>query len=154
MALARFLLAVALLIAGPEQVKPRPSEKCPVCGMFVSRYPDWVAEVRFADGDRVLFDGAKDLFKFLLRYEDYGAVARRTDVVLVSVTDYYSLKATVARQAWRATGSDVLGPMGHELVPFGRREDALEFQRDHRGQQLLRFEEVTTALLKSLDGEP
>ena len=152
--LARSLLTIALLLAGPEQVKPQPGEKCPVCGMFVVRYPDWVAGVRFSGGDRVLFDGAKDLFKFLLRYEDYGAVARRTDVAAVFVTDYYSLKPVEARTAWYVTGADVLGPMGHELVPFGRREEAEEFMRDHRGRWVWRFEEVTPALLKALDGEP
>jgi len=150
---ATSLLTAVLLLAGPEQAKPKPGEKCPVCGMFVSRYPDWVAEVRFATGDRVLFDGAKDLFKFLLKYEDYGAVMRRTDVTSISVTDYYSLKPVEARAAFYVTGADVLGPMGHELVPFGRREDAEEFKRDHRGQRILRFDEVTLALLKALDGE-
>jgi copper chaperone NosL len=151
--LARSLLTAALLLAGPEP-KPLPGEKCPVCGMFVVRYPDWVAGVRFAGGDRVLFDGAKDLFKFLLKYEDYGAVMRRTDVASVFVTDYYTLKPVEARAAFYVTGADVLGPMGHELVPFGRREDAEEFKRDHHGQRLYRFDEVTPALLKALDGEP
>jgi nitrous oxide reductase accessory protein NosL len=151
--LASSLLTVALLLAGPEP-KPLPGEKCPVCGMFVARYPDWVAGVRFAGGDRVLFDGAKDLFKFLLKCEDYGAVMRRTDVAAVFVTDYYTLKPVEARAAFYVTGADVLGPMGHELVPFGRREDAEEFRRDHRGQRLHRFDEVTPALLKALDGEP
>lgn len=151
--LARSLLTIALLLAGPEPVKPLPGEKCPVCGMFVARYPDWVAGVRFTGGDRVLFDGAKDLFKFLLKYEDYGAVARRTDVASIVVTDYYTLRPVEARAAWYVTGADVLGPMGDELVPFGRRQDAEEFQRDHRGQRLLRFDEVTRPLLKALDGE-
>jgi nitrous oxide reductase accessory protein NosL len=148
------LLAAALALAGPEPVKPLPGEKCPVCGMFVVRYPDWVAGVRFAGGDRVLFDGAKDLFKFLLKYEDYGAVMRRADVAVVFVTDYYTLKPVEARAAFYVTGADVFGPMGHELVPFARREDAEEFKRDHRGQRLYRFDEVTPALLKALDGEP
>ncbi len=151
--LARSLLTIALLLAGPEQVKPLPGEKCPVCGMFVARYPDWVAGVRFADGSRVLFDGAKDLFKFLLRYEDYGPAARRTDVAEIFVTDYYTLKPAEARAAWYVTGADVLGPMGDELVPFARRQDAEEFQRDHHGRRLLRFDEITHDLLKALDGE-
>ena len=31
---------------------PAPGSKdtCPVCGMFVSRYPDWVATVLYKDG--------------------------------------------------------------------------------------------------------
>jgi copper chaperone NosL len=122
--------------------------------MFVARYPDWVAGIRFADGSRVLFDGAKDLFKFLMRFEDYGPAARRTDVVAVFVTDYYGLKPVEAKQAWYVVGADVLGPMGHELVPFGRREEAEEFKRDHHGTRLLRFEEITPAVVKALDGGP
>ena len=56
-----------------------------------------------------------------------------------------------ARTAWFVVGSDVLGPMGHELVPFAREAEAREFLRDHRGKQVLRFAEVTPALLKALD---
>jgi nitrous oxide reductase accessory protein NosL len=121
--------------------------------MFVVRYPDWVAAVTFGNGERVLFDGAKDLFKFLLKHEDYGPVARRADVAAVLVTDYYTLKPVEARQAWYVVGADVLGPMGDELVPFGRRQDAEEFRRDHGGKRLLRFDEVTRDLLRALDGE-
>jgi nitrous oxide reductase accessory protein NosL len=144
----------ALLLAGPAPVVPRPDEKCPVCGMFVARYPDWVAGIRYQDGSRVLFDGAKDLFKFVMRFEAYGATAPRADVAAVFVTDYYSLKPLEAERAWFVIGADVLGPMGHELVPFARLEEAQEFLRDHRGRRLLRYQEVTPAEVRALDGEP
>lgn len=142
----------ALLLAGPGPVKPEPKEKCPVCGMFVSKYPDWVAGIRFQDGSRALFDGVKDMMKLLLKVEDYGAVSRRTDVASLFVTDYYALAQIDARAAWFVVGSDVLGPMGHELVPFAREAEAREFLRDHRGKRVLRFDEVTPALLRALDG--
>jgi hypothetical protein len=48
-------------------------------------------------------------------------------------------------------GSDVLGPMGHELVPHDSSEEAREFMQDHKGRRVLRFEEVTPELLKALD---
>lgn len=152
MHLAALAAAGLLLLAGPEPVKPGPREKCPVCGMFVARYPDWVAGIRFRDGSRALFDGAKDLFKLLFQVEDYGPVSRRTDVESIFVTDYYALTPVEARAAWYVVGSDVLGPMGHELVPFAREAEAREFLRDHRGRQVLRFAEVTPALVKALDG--
>jgi len=139
------------VLAGPGPVKPEPREKCPVCGMFVARYPDWIAGIRFADGSRVLFDGAKDLFKFRFRLEDYGPAARRTDIEAVFVTDYYAVRPVEARAAWYVVGSDVLGPMGHELVPFEKQEDARGFLADHRGKRILRFDEVTVDLLRSLD---
>ncbi len=145
------LALATLLLATPEPVKPEPKEKCPVCGMFVARYPDWVAGIRFKDGSRALFDGAKDLMKLLLKVEDYGPVSRRADVEAVFVTDYYALRQVDARSAFYVLGSDVLGPMGHELVPFAAEDEAREFQRDHRGRQVLRFGEITAALVKGLE---
>jgi len=159
--LCTWLIAVPTTAAGEgggagaeRSVKPRSDEKCPVCGMFVARYPDWIAGVRYQDGSRALFDGAKDLFKFLLRVEAYGAAARRTDVASLFVTDYYAVKAVDAKAAWYVTGGDVLGPMGRELVPFEREADAQEFLRDHHATGILRFGEVTPGLLRALDGEP
>jgi copper chaperone NosL len=47
-------------------------EKCPVCGMFVSKYPDWVATIQFNDGTHVAFDGPKDLFTYFLNLKKYN----------------------------------------------------------------------------------
>jgi nitrous oxide reductase accessory protein NosL len=148
------VVAALLLLAGPAKLVAGPKEKCPVCGMFVAKHPGWIAEVRFGDGSRVVFDGAKDLFKFLFKVKDYGPAARRTDVAGMLVLDYYALEPVPAREAWFVVGSDVYGPMGHELVPFGREADAREFLRDHRGRRVLRFAEVTRALVEELDREP
>ena len=56
-----------------------------------------------------------------------------------------------ARSAFYVIGSDVLGPMGHELLPFEELEAAEEFLEDHEGKTILRFEEVTPAIIESLD---
>ena len=48
-------------------------------------------------------------------------------------------------------GSDVLGPMGHELVPFETREDAQAFLQDHAAKRILHFDDVTLKLLGDLD---
>jgi nitrous oxide reductase accessory protein NosL len=48
-------------------------------------------------------------------------------------------------------GSDTLGPMGHELVPLASEAEAREFLKDHHGRRVLRFDEVTPALLEQLD---
>ena len=49
-------------------------------------------------------------------------------------------------------GSDVLGPMGHELVPLATRADAEDFVKDHKGRRILRFDDVTAEVLAQLDG--
>ncbi|MBP6809848.1 MAG: nitrous oxide reductase accessory protein NosL, partial [Chromatiaceae bacterium] len=73
------------------------------------------------------------------------------DMAAIAVTEYYGLDRIPARDAWFVIGSDVLGPMGHELVPLASEADAQEFLRDHAGQRILRFDDVTPELPGNLD---
>jgi nitrous oxide reductase accessory protein NosL len=66
------------------------------------------------------------------------------------VKDYYSLEVIDGRTAFYVEGSDVYGPMGRELVPFGREKDARQFMKDHKGKSLFRFGEITTEILAGL----
>jgi nitrous oxide reductase accessory protein NosL len=66
------------------------------------------------------------------------------------VTSYYDLEPVDARTARFVVGSDVLGPMGAELVPFATDADAEEFRMDHAGSRTVRFGEVTRELLTTL----
>lgn len=131
--------------------KPAARDKCPVCGMFVVKYPDWVAEVVFKDGSYALFDGPKDLFKFLLDLKQYAPGKRQSDIDTVFVTDYYAVRPIDGRTAFYVQGSDVNGPMGRELVPFENAAEAREFLKDHGAMRVFRFNEITPAVLKELD---
>jgi len=144
--------ALLLLAAAPAPLapKPGPEAKCPVCGMFVARYPDWVAGVVFRDGTAAYFDGAKDLFKFLLHPERHGHGRTAAEVATIFVTDYYAVAQVDARQAFFVLGSDVFGPMGTELVPFEKRADAEEFLKDHKGTAILRFQDVGDPTIRTL----
>lgn len=130
---------------------PGPRDTCLVCGMFVAPYPYWIATVVWRDGTAVHFDGAKDFFKYLLDLKKYEPRRSRGDIQAMGVTDYYGTARIAAQTASYVIGSDVLGPMGHELVPHDSTEEAREFMQDHRGRRVLRFDEVTPALLKALD---
>lgn len=130
---------------------PKPGDTCPVCGMFVAKYPEWVATVLWKDGHSHHFDGAKDLFKYLLRLDKYAPGHTADDMVAVVVTDYYGVEKVDAKTALYVIGSDVYGPMGHELVPMANKADADEFMRDHKGERVVTFGEVTWDLLIELD---
>jgi copper chaperone NosL len=138
-----------------EVPPPRPVDVCPVCGMFVTKYPQWVATLLHKDGTPVYFDGAKDLFKYLFDLPKFAPGRSADDIGTIAVTEYYGVTHIDARGAWFVIGSDVLGPMGHELVPLASAEDAEEFKEDHQGTAILRFDEVTPELLAKLDaGQP
>jgi copper chaperone NosL len=147
------LIAASSLAWGADQkfVKPSPKDKCPVCGMFVAKYPDFVAEVTFKDGSYAVFDGAKDMFKYYFNLKKYAPAKRVEDISAIYVTDYYNLEPIDGFTAWYVTGSDVFGPMGKELIPFAKEPDARGFMKDHKGKSLLRFKDVRVELIRGLD---
>lgn len=132
-------------------LKPNAQDKCPVCGMFVAKYPDWTTAILFKDGSNIFFDGAKDLFKYLLDPKRYDSARRREDMAAVRVKDYYGLSWIDARQAWYVLGSDVYGPMGRELIPLETETAAKEFMKDHKGRKIIRFSDVTSEVMKTID---
>lgn len=152
--LAAWLLMFSLAPVWGEPLQlpaPGPKDTCPVCGMFVSLYPDWVATVLYKDGHAHHFDGSKDLFKYLLNLPKYAPGHAPADIIAIGVTEYYGVTRIDARAAWYVIGSDVLGPMGHELVALATLGEAEDFLRDHKGRRIVRFTEVHPSLLEQLD---
>lgn len=125
---------------------PGPKDRCAICGMFVAKYPAWVATVVEVDGILHYFDGPKDLFRFLVR--ENGDVSSQA---AIWVTDYYTTKPLMARDAVYVRGSDVTGPMGAELVPFASPDLAESFRADHGGEAPLAFHAIDEAVLRTLD---
>jgi len=138
--------------APPENQETK--RKCVVCGMFLDSYPNWIATIRFRDGHEVGFDGLKDLFKYYLDMPRYDASRTFARIDAIRFTEYYSLRAIDGYSAHLVIGSDVLGPMGHELVPFASAQAAAEFLRDHHGDRVLNFTDVTPEVISQLDQMP
>jgi nitrous oxide reductase accessory protein NosL len=154
LAICATLLCSGSLAAGPatpQPPPPGPKDKCPVCGMFVSKYPAWIASVSFRDGSHAYFDGAKDMFIYLANMTKYTPKKTPAMITAVQVKDYYSLQMVDGKSAFYVIGSNVYGPMGHELVPFAQQADAQGFLQDHKGRQIVRYREVNQTLLKTLE---
>lgn len=134
-----------------QSFKPGDKDKCPVCGMFVAKYPDFLAQIVFADGSRAWFDGVKDMMKYYFDLPKYNPGKQTGDIKAVVVADYYALKPVDGLKAFYVLGSDVYGPMGRELIPFGEEAAAQEFLKDHKGQAILKFGEITPEVIKKLD---
>ncbi|MEJ2696171.1 MAG: nitrous oxide reductase accessory protein NosL [Candidatus Sulfobium sp.] len=130
----------------PVEVKKR--DKCPVCGMFVARYPDWIAQIIYDDGTYDVFDGPKDMFKYYFNMEKYNPARKQSRIAVMYVTEYYSAGLMDVRKVFFIPGSNVYGPMGAELVPVATSDAAKEFMHDHKGTGMLRFEEVKPGDLK------
>ena len=134
-----------------KPIGPSSNDKCPVCGMFVAKYPDFIAEIVFRDGSYSIFDGTKDLFKYYFNLKKYSPSKNPSDIDSIYVTDYYRLERVDGFSASYVSGSNVFGPMGKELIAFEKEADAREFLKDHKGKTLLKFNEITRDLIKGLD---
>ena len=128
-----------------------PDSRCPVCGMFVAKYDVWVTRLEVGTDQFVDFDGVKDLMAYYFQPGAFGGKPG-DQKGRIWVKDYYSLKWLDGRQAIFVTGSDVHGPMGHELIPFSTRAGAEAFLADHQGRRILAFTEITAELVEELRG--
>jgi copper chaperone NosL len=135
----------------PDPVQPSEKDRCPVCGMFVAKHKDFLAEFIFRDGSYAVFDGTKDMFRC---YFDVAASLpgkSRADIAAIYVTDYYHLSLIDGTQAFYVVGSDILGPMGKEMIPLSGESEARAFLADHKGRSILKFSDITAEIVRDLD---
>ncbi|MDY0052623.1 MAG: nitrous oxide reductase accessory protein NosL [Aliarcobacter sp.] len=137
-----------LLASEKSKMIEVPSDaKCPVCGMYVSKYPKWVAQIKINDGHTHYFDGVKDMMKFYFEPIKYEHNHTNDQIEQINVTDYYTLESIDGKNAFYVIGSNVYGPMGEELIPFKNEEQAKRFMTDHFGKSILKFEEIKKEIL-------
>lgn len=149
------ILILLSTVQGSIAASPKAGEglnkesRCPVCGMFVAKYPQWLAQITMSDGRAEFFDGVKDMLAYYFSPGQYGAAAGLT-VEGVFVKDYYSQDWIDGQKAFFVLGSDVYGPMGHELIPFFGQPAAESFLKDHHGKKVYSFAEITPEIIESL----
>lgn len=138
-AIASSCFAILLACGQPA---PDPT-RCAQCGMRVADAPRWNAGLTAKDGRRRIFDTPACMLRFARGSAGRGATS-------AWVRDYYGQKRVPAAGAFFVVGSDVLGPMGHDLVPVADRPAAERFLREHHGRRILRFAEVDRRQLETL----
>jgi len=119
--------------------------KCPVCGMFIAKYPKWVAIIEMQSGKKLYFDGVKDMMKFYFDPQQFHHKKEALKNILVS--DYYTLKSIPAKDAYYVIGSNIYGPMGEELIPFKTKADAVHFKMEHHGKKVITFDTIEEKFL-------
>ena len=146
-------LSITLLLAINLQAKPvteiKADEKCPVCGMFVAKYQPWIAQIQYSKNDVPMFDGVKDMMAYYFEPEKFGG-KHGTKATAIYVKDYYTQEWIDGKKALYVLGSDVMGPMGHELIPFNSQTAADNFIKDHKGKMIFQFDQITLDQINGL----
>ena len=144
----QMLQAVSIYLTNPSlatskenTIKVPEDSKCPVCGMFVAKFPKWVALIK-TENHAHYFDGVKDMMKFYFAPNKFAHNHSKEDFNHIQVTNYYTLEAVDGKKAFYVVGSNVYGPMGEELIPFSTLKEAENFKNTHFGKKILKFEEI------------
>ena len=123
--IAVLLTSLPVFAEEPKPLKAAKSDKCPVCGMFVAKYPDFLAQVIFRDGAYALFDGAKDMFKYYFNLKKYNPSKELSDIAVIYVTDYYSITRPTAAKP-------IMLLKATSLAPWGENSSLLKKNRKQR----------------------
>lgn len=132
--------------------RPVPSDaRCPVCGMFPARAPQWAAQAIFKNGDTHYFDSPVSLYLYLHAVQRFSPGRNASEVAATFVTDLGTRAWTPAAQAHYVQGSRAMGPMRNGNLPAFASLDAARKFADQQGGQVLRADQITPTLLAPLD---
>jgi len=163
------LLIAVLLLTGvtfaTTEVKPFKVEKkyfltydknttCLVRHFKIYKDPKWVAKIEVRSGKTVYFSSPKSMFEFYHRpgkWFDVGVKSER-DFSQIVVTDYETLKPINAETAFFVYGSRATSPSGDDLVALETKEAAEKFSKVYSGKRIFKFDEVSDALIRLLNG--
>ena len=118
--------------------------------MRTAPFTNWHTQIVYADKSNDLFCGVKCLMAFIIEPEKYSGSRRPDEKSRFFARDYYTQKWHDMKTMTFVLGSDVLGPMGKDLVPFSDEKSAQTFLEDHRGEAMLEFEQITPELIRRL----
>ncbi len=135
LAVATYLTTSADKEKIPTSIKVPKDAKCPICGMFVAKYPKWVTVIEDSKNHKLYFDGVKDMMKYYFNHP-------KEKFHHIYVHDFYTLTPIDAKKAYFVIGSNVYGPMGEELIPFVSENDAKTFFQEHKGKKIIKFDEI------------
>ena len=120
----------------------------------VYKEPKWVAKIKASNGKIVYFSSPKSMFEFYHRpgkWFEVGVKSER-DFSEIVVTDYETLKLINAETAFYVYGSSVTSPSGDDLVALETKEAAEKFSKAYGGKRIFKFDKVSDALIRLING--
>ena len=117
---------------------------CRHCGMPSQEYPKWKVKVVTEKGP-IWYCSPRCMF-ISVKKKDNG----HKGIKSIDVISYYATNTIDAKTALYVTGSDILGPMGHDLVPLKDKAAAKDFKNEHKGQTIVSFDDVNMKIIQAL----
>jgi nitrous oxide reductase accessory protein NosL len=122
---------------------------CGKCGMYPARYPRWQSQIIFNDDTMTPFDGCKCMFNFIFAMDKFDQKHSKNDIAVAWVKDFNTGKWLNAEDASYVVGSNMMGPMGKELIPFADQAAAMKFH-EGQGGTMMKYEDINPEVMKTL----
>ena len=133
---------------GPMEITQ--NHKCRTCGMRVAEFENWHTQIVYDDGTNDGFCAVKCLMAFYFEPLKYLKEDKTVKIKMLFAKDYYSQKWHDLKTMVFVFGSDVMSPMGKDLVPFSNEAHAQTFTKDHNGSRIFAFDDITLELIQTL----
>jgi len=114
-----------------EIVEPTSENRCLVCGMYPARFPKHRAQVSMADGSHQHFCSNQCLVHFMADQKKYLKIPEKVKSIWVTV--YPDGGYEYAMGLYYLVGSNIMGPMGKEALPYRLKSDADSAAEEHGG---------------------
>lgn len=128
--------------------------RCIVRKFKVYEDPKWVAKIELVNGKKLFFSSPKSMIEFYHRpgkWYEIGVKSEK-DFKNIIVTDYLTMKPIDAKKAFYIYGTNITSPAGDDLVSIGNESDARKFAKQHYGKRVLRFDQISSALIRLING--
>ncbi len=128
--------------------------KCLVRNFDIYKHPKWAVKITLKNGKKLFFSSPKSMFEFYHRpgkWFDIGVKSEK-DFKDIIVTDYQTMKLIDAKKAFYIYGSRVTSIAGDDLVAIENENDAKEFAKNNNGKRVFKFDQVSDALIRLING--
>jgi nitrous oxide reductase accessory protein NosL len=142
------LMAAPPAASVPRFPKPGKKDRCPVCGMFAYKYPQWIAGFVFKSGKTFFHCCPKCMLHNLSHIPKYQPGETREQLKLIWVTEYYTTRKMAARDVLFVAGTQLVGPMGLDLIPVKGEAAADSLKRDYGGGLILTIDQITPEIIE------
>lgn len=124
--------------------EPTEKDACTVCGMYPAKYPKHNCQILAGDDSTLHFCSTQCMVNFNADPAKYVKEPVMTKMAWVKV--YSDDMYESAYGTYYVVGSEVVGPMGKEAIPFKLKKDAEEFVKANGGE-IVGFQQLTPELV-------
>lgn len=123
---------------------PTEEDACTVCGMPPAKFPGHNCQIWTTAGNTLHFCSTQCLVNFNADPTRYVQEPVKTNMAWVTLFPDSMYESAFG--AYYVVGSEVMGPMGREAIPFKLKNDAEEFVKANGGR-IVGFDQLTPALV-------